>query len=157
MPVIRSVTVLGGVFALAACANVPPVVGVPGPNKDAAAFQKDETACRQQAATAASTGTQAVPPPSSTARWDQYFASYTACESAHGNAVAEVPWPVAYAASTGAPVPYAYAYAYAYAYGYGYPYFFGDTYPVFFGGYYGFGYGRRFGFYHGGYGHGGHR
>jgi len=180
MRTLRPVLLFTSTLAVAACATAPtPVVGLPGPNKDIATFRKEDSACRQEAGQAARTA-PAQPGQAATAasgntneQWKQFFASYTQCETAHGNVVQPVPWAVAYAdylgtntapyAYAGYPYPYAYGYPYAYA---GYPGFYGDPflfgypYPFFFGVGYGFGYGRfgyaHFGGFHGGF-HSGHR
>ena len=154
----RMLPVACATLALAGCAAaVTPVVAVPGPNKDVATFQKDETACRSDAAQAASPAGA-----NTNTKWASYFAAYTQCANAHGDHVQPVPWNVANV-GFGTPYPayggygyggYGYGgYGYGYPYGYdpffyGYPYGF---YPGFFGFGYGFGYGRF------GYGYGGFR
>lgn len=174
---------MGGMLALvglgvAGCATVTPVVTVPGPNKDAATFHKDDEACRKEASqTAYGTATPAAPPAGSTtsssgltgtnAQWQRYFASLAQCATAHGEAVAAVPWAVAYSAYLGYPAPYPVATGYPIGYGWGYPYGWAAPYgydpffPGYFGGFYGvgFGYGpyfyRSHGWAHGGWYHGG--
>ncbi|MEJ0047436.1 MAG: hypothetical protein WDN04_15980 [Rhodospirillales bacterium] len=84
-----------------------PVVGIPGPNKDFATFQKDEQACRAAAVQVAqpSNGAQGGPaaPASGTQKvgWQQFFTGYAQCQAAHGNYVQPVPWVVAYATYLG--------------------------------------------------------
>jgi hypothetical protein len=138
-------------------------VGLPGPNKDIATFQKEDAACRHDAGEAARAPASAAPGQQAASgntndQWKQFFASYAQCETSHGNVVQPVPWAAAYSDYLGyntVPVGYGY-YGYPYAYA-GYPYFYGDPflfgypYPFFFGGGYGF-YGR-FGYGHFGYGH----
>ncbi len=162
-----------GTLALSACATTTPVVAVPGPNKDIAAFQKDDLACRAQASQAAHgpLGAQTASD-GSNAEWTRYFAALTQCATAHGDTVAAVPWTTAYAAYLGTPyaypafaAPVGYGYGYPYAYGYaGDPFFYGYGYPFFGGigfygaGFYGHGYyGHGWGGYRGGWGgyHGG--
>ena len=178
---------LGGVLALGGCAAaVTPVVALPSPTKDPQAFRADETECRREAATAANPGTaqagaaQTAPSMGNTnAQWQRYFASYTQCETARGNAVQPVPWTGAYATYLGYPATVGYGFGYGngfgYGGGYGYPYGFGGgygfggygygyDYPFFYPGFVGFygagfGYGRfggGFGHYGGGFGSGGH-
>jgi hypothetical protein len=154
--------VLGTTLSLGACATAAstPVVAYPGPSKDAATFQKDETACRTAAAQAAypnGAKTQAMPAPApdgANAEWERYFAAYSQCEASHGNSVHPVPWAAAYAAYLGYGAPYAYgpgyAYGYGYPYAYGYPFFYG--YPYYYG--YPFLYGPYFAAFYGGF-HGG--
>ena len=156
----RLVPVACATLALAGCAAaVTPIVAVPGPNKDAATFQKDEAACRVAAS-------QAVTPTgaNSNAKWAGYFSAYAQCANAHGDHVQPVPWNLANV-GFGQPYPaYGYGYGYpGYGYaGYGYggaydPFFYGypyGVYPGFFGFGYGFGYGR-FGYGYGGGFHGG--
>ena len=154
----RMLPVVCATLALAGCAaTVTPVVAVPGANKDASTFQKDEADCR-------STASQAAPSAgaNTNAKWASYFAAYTQCATAHGDHVQPVPWNVANV-GFGSPYP-GYGYS-GYGYGYGYPYggysyglydpfFYGypyGFYPGFFGFGYGFGYGRF------GYGYGGFR
>jgi len=155
MRILRPALLIASTLAVAACATGPtPVVGLPGPKKDIATFQKEDTGCRQQAGQAA----RAAASPNTNEQWKQFFASYAQCETAHGNVVQPVPWAVAYADYLGTnTAPYAYAgYPYPYAYAgypgfYGDPFLFGYPYPLFFGVGYGFGYGHFGGF------HGGHR
>lgn len=121
---------------LSACAaGAVPVVGVPGPNKTLAGFQKDEQACRAAAGQAAypqAAASGKVVPYSGNQNvdWQQFFTRYATCQAAHGNTVQPVPWAVAYAAYLGYglpyPVPYPApypppVYPYPYPYGYGYP------------------------------------
>jgi hypothetical protein len=172
----RPTLLLTSTLALAACATEPtPVVGLPGPNKDYATFQKEDTACRQEAkeANRPASGQQAASP-NTNDQWRLFFSTYAQCETSHGNVVRPVPWAVAYADylgyNNGAAVPYVgtpYAYGYGYPYAYaGYPFYadpflFGYPYPFIFGVGYGFGYGHlgygHFGYGHFGGFHGGHR
>jgi hypothetical protein len=172
----RPAILLTSTLALAACATSPtPVVGLPGPNKDFATFQKEDSACRQEAkqanspAAPAQTGQQAPASPNTDEQWSRFFATYAQCQAAHGNSVRPVPWSVAYADYLGygtAPYPYVgYPYGTPYAYA-GYPYFYDDAflfgypYPFVFGVGYGFGYGHFVGGFHGGFHgafHGGRR
>ena len=174
---------LGGILALGGCAAaVTPVVALPSPTKDPQAFRADETECRKEAATAANPGAaqagaaQTAPSMGNTnAQWQRYFASYTQCEAARGNAVQPVPWTGAYATYLGYPATVGYGFGYGGGYGYGSPYGFGGgygfggygfgyDYPFFYPGFVGFygagfGYGRfggGFGHYGGGFGGGGH-
>ncbi len=174
---------LGGILALGGCAAaVTPVVALPSPTKDPQAFRADETECRREAATAANPGAaqagaaQTAPSMGNTnAQWQRYFASYTQCEAARGNAVQPVPWTGAYATYLGYPATVGYGFGYGGGYGYGSPYGFGGgygfggygfgyDYPFFYPGFVGFygagfGYGRfggGFGHYGGGFGGGGH-
>jgi hypothetical protein len=128
----RTLLCLAATALLSACAGNPvPVVGIPGPNKDFAAFQKDEQACRTAAGQAAhaSQGAQRGPAAPSSGNqnvvWQQFFAAYAQCQTAHGNAVQPVPWVVAYATYLGHVPPYpppAYPYPYPYPpYPYAYP------------------------------------
>jgi len=158
---------LGSTFVLCACAVGPtPVVGLPGPNKDMATFQKEDIACRREAGQAAHPAgapqQSAAPAGNTNDQWQTFFSHYAQCETAHGNVVQPLPWAAAYAdyLGYGSP-PYAYAaygypaYPFAYAsypYAYGDPFLFGYPYPFFFGAGYGFGYGR-YGYGHFGYGH----
>jgi hypothetical protein len=175
----RSAILLGSTLALGACATAPtPVVGLPGPSKDIATFQKEDSACRQEASQAArapatpAEGAAAAPSANSHAQWQIFFDHYAHCETAHGNVVQPVPWAAAYADYLGtntaptayAAYPYAYGYGYPYAYAgyplyYGGPFLFGYPYPFFFGARYGFGYGHfGHGHFGGGFhGGGGHR
>ncbi len=111
---------------LAACATTPvPVIGIPGPNKDVAAFQKDEQDCRTAASQAVYPPRGAPAAPGSGNQhvdWQQFFTGYAQCQTAHGNSVQRVPWVVAYAAYLGYGLPYpmpypppVYPYPYAYA------------------------------------------
>ena len=126
-PLCLTVTALLGACA----ANPVPVVGIPGPNKDVAAFQKDEQACRTAAGQAAhpSPGAQAGPATSDSGNqnggWQQFFTSYAQCQTAHGNFVQPVPWVIAYATYLGHAPPYPMPYLPPYpppAYPYPYPY-----------------------------------
>jgi hypothetical protein len=133
----RTLLCLGIAALLGACAASPvPVVGIPGPNKDVAAFQKDEQACR----TAASQAAQSQPgapaasaAPSSGAQnggWQQFFTSYAQCQTEHGNYVQPVPWVVAYATYLGHAQPYPPPYPPPYPYPYPYaPYPYVPMYP----------------------------
>ena len=152
----RMLPVVCTALTLAGCAAaVTPVVAVPGPNKDAVAFQKDEADCRGSAAQAVSTAGA-----NTNAKWSSYFSAYAQCAAAHGDRVQPVPWNLANV-GFGTPYPaygyYGYGYPYAgYPYGFGDPFFLGypyGFYPGFFGFGYGFGY-SRFGY---GYGYGGFR
>jgi len=166
MRVAQLAVLLGSTLALGACAAGPtPVVGLPGPNKDIATFQKEDAACRQEAGQAVHPASAAAPVSGNTNdQWQVFFSHYAQCETAHGNVVEPAPWATAYADYLGYGVPpYAYAgYGYPYAYA-GYPYFYGSPflygypYPFFFGVGYGFGYGHIGGYGHfgGGFGHGG--
>ena len=109
----RTLLCLAVTALLGACADSPlPVVGIPGPNKDVATFQKDEQACRTAAAQAAypAHGAQGAPAASSSGNrnidWQQFFTGYTQCQAAHGNAVQRVPWVVAYGTYLGYGLPY---------------------------------------------------
>lgn len=170
-----SALLLGSTLALGACASAPtPVVGLPAPGKDVATFQKEDTACRQEASQAArapaSPGEAGAA--NSNAQWQIFFDHYAHCETAHGNGVQPVPWAAAYAdylgtstvpyAYVGTPYAWGYGYPYAYAgypYYYGGPFLFGYPYPFFFGAGYGFGFGHYgYGHFGGGFhGGGGHR
>ncbi len=89
---------------LGACAASPvPVIGQPGPQKSPVAFQADEAACRQQAATEAGPAGTA----NSNVRWSAFFAAYGKCQEAKGNRVMPVPWDLAYAAYLGGVLPFA--------------------------------------------------
>lgn len=104
------------VVPLSGCAiNPVPVSALPGPNKDQAAFTKDETFCRTAAARAAyqnrpgPQGEAGQPVPHSAnvnVTWQEYFTSYGQCESARGNIVQPVPWGVAYQLYLGYGLPY---------------------------------------------------
>lgn len=99
---------------LAACTPAPvPVLGQPGPQKDPAAFQREEADCRRSAAEAvfpgvAAPGTKPAPPAvaNTNAEWSDFFAAYAKCQAAHGNAVVPVTWPLAYAAFLGGEMPF---------------------------------------------------
>jgi hypothetical protein len=163
-------------LGVAGCATVTPVVTVPGPNKDAATFHKDDEECRKAASqtaygsaapVAAPTGTTPGTAPAGSGvtgtneQWQRYFASLSQCATAHGDSVAAVPWAVAYSAYLGYPAPYPVAAGYpvGYGYGWGYPYYgwgypYGYGYP-FFPGYYGAFYGVGFGYWNHGWAHAG--
>ncbi len=145
-------------LALAGCAaTVTPVVAVPGPNKDLAVFQRDETACRTAAAEAAVPAGDAA---NTSARWSRYFAAYAQCAASHGDAVQPVPWAAAGVGFNDPAVPYGYGYGYGYAYPYtyGYPIAFGYPYGFYPGIGYGLGYGYGFGYgFYGRFGYGGYR
>jgi len=106
-----------------------PVSALPGPGKDPAAFQRDETACRIAAASAAypgeriSDGQSAPASGNVNAVWQAYFAAFGKCEAARGNLVQPVPWAVAYQLYLGFGYPALYppAFGLAYAPAYGYP------------------------------------
>jgi hypothetical protein len=160
----QALVVLAAGLGLSACATAAvPVAAVPGPNKDAATFQKDEAACRAEAGRAAypaagatTSGQGARASGGTEGAWGAYFAAYSQCEASRGNPVQPVPWSV----YTGYPPAYGYAAAYGYPYyGWGYPYYgwgypwgaYPGFYPGFVAFYGGFGYG-----FHGGF-HGGRR
>jgi hypothetical protein len=116
------------------CAEAPvPVSALPGPNKNATTFNRDETACRTQAAqaaypAAAPAGQKEMPSGGNTNDiWDRFFKSYAQCEAAKGNYLQPVPWAVAYGLYLGFGLPYPPPYAMPYppVYGapmaYGYP------------------------------------
>ena len=122
-----------GVFLGGCAINPVPVSALPGPNKDLATFQKDETACRLAAARAAypagtapsgqaAGGAQMAPASGNVnAVWQAYFASFGQCESARGNLVQPVPWAVAYQLYLGFGYPLPYPGGYAPAFGAPYP------------------------------------
>lgn len=128
----RTLLCLAVTALLGACAGNPvPVVGIPGPNKDFATFQKDEQACRAAGGlaahpSAAAQGAQAAPSTEAPGGgWQQFFTGYAQCQTAHGNAVQAVPWVIAYATYLGHAPPYPMAYPpppYPYPYPYAYPY-----------------------------------
>ncbi len=150
----QALVVLAAGLGLSACATAAvPVAAVPGPNKDAATFQKDEAACRAEAGRAAypaagatTSGQGARASGGTEGAWGAYFAAYSQCEASRGNPVQPVPWSV----YTGYPPAYGYAAAYGYPYyGWGYPYYgwgypwgaYPGFYPGFVAFYGGFGYG----------------
>jgi hypothetical protein len=139
MKAMTGVAALGTALLLTACAvSPPPMMAVPGKNKDVAAFQADETACRQAASQAAYPPAAAgAKPPAAAAAWQMYDDAYGRCMTAHGDTVQ--------------PVPYAaYAGYYPYYYdGFADPFFFPGYYDGFYGGIglVSFGYGYGFGHY----------
>ncbi len=109
----RVLPLLGLCAALAACAiNPVPVSALPGPNKDYAAFQKDETACRVAAARTAYPNSPAPQAGNVNAIWQTFFTSYGKCEAARGNLVQPVPWAIAYQLYLGYGLPYPIVYGY---------------------------------------------
>ena len=120
---VRAMIILCGAAAVDACTVAAvPVTALPGPNKDLAAFNKDETACRREAALAAYPGGNGAPGPAASSNvnvnWRQFFTSFAKCETARGNLIQPVPWAVAYAVYLGYgpsyPPPYPPVYGYAY-------------------------------------------
>jgi hypothetical protein len=106
------ISLAGGVALLGGCAAGPvPVSALPGPNKDVASFNRDETACRTEAARAAypasgaATAPAAAQPGNTNVVWDRFFSSYGKCEAAKGNYVQPVPWAVAYGLYLGIGLP----------------------------------------------------
>ncbi len=170
----RFVIPLGAALTLGGCvvATPPTLVAAPGQNKDAAAFERDESSCRQQASQAAYISQAPGGAPVDTksrsgnaAAWQRYDTSYAQCMTGHGDSVQPAAWagvyggyPAAYGYPYGV---YGYPFAYGYPYGlgyFGYPGFYGGFYPGFGFGFGGFGfggYGRFGGGYGGGFGHGG--
>ena len=127
----RVLALLGLFIPLSACAiHAVPVSTLPGPNKTPAAFARDETACRMEAAKAAyPAGTPAPARPGAgggnvNAVWQAFFTSFGHCEAARGNLVQPVPWAVAYQLylGLGYPLPYPGAYAPVFASPYPLPY-----------------------------------
>ncbi len=103
----RVLPLLSVCAALAACAINPlPVSALPGPNKDYAAFQKDETTCRIAGARTAYPQGGAPSSGNVNAVWQAFFTSYGQCEAAHGNLVQPVPWAVAYQLYLGYGLPF---------------------------------------------------
>jgi hypothetical protein len=148
MRYIRLPLPVGLLLGLAACsAAAPPdsdVIGLPGKGKDLAAFQQDDTACRNYAL--ARLSPTAGPAGGAPLAAQPFGVSYAQCMVAHGDTVQPAPEP-AYA-----------AYPYAYPYGFAEPYFDGFEVGGFYGGDRDFG-GRdrawHGGDWHGGEGHGG--
>ena len=161
----RTVAALGASLTVAACVAQPPaapaVTVLPGKNKDAAAFQQDQTICEQHAVAHTGYGTpsnspvrppavaQAAPATPANAQIapaappDQ--AAYVQCMAARGDTV-QIASPVA--GDSG------YAYAYPYAPGYPYPYAGPYPYAYPYDGFYGGWYGGGWGWGRGGWGHG---
>ena len=140
----RTLLCLSAAAGLSACAANPvPVVGIPGPNKDVATFQKDERACRTVAGQAAYPAQAATPGKTApysgnqNVDWQQFFTSYAQCQQTHGNIVQPVPWAVAYAAYLGIGLPYPAPYPVPYPpppiYPYPYPYPYPAPYPYAYG------------------------
>ena len=120
-----------GAIALNGCAAGPvPVSALPGPNKDVASFNRDETACRTQGAQAAYPATAAGQPTVSQSGnvnvvWDRFFTSYAQCEKAKGNYVQPIPWAIAYGLYLGFGLPYPAPYPAPYPPPYGPPIVYG--------------------------------
>ncbi len=118
----RSLAWLGLSIPVSACAiNPVPVTALPGPNKDFATYQKDETQCRSEAAKAAYAPNQGAGNVNTS--WQTFFTAFGKCESARGNLVQPVPWAVAYQNYLGYGMPYPAPYPPAYAYPPPYLYF----------------------------------
>jgi hypothetical protein len=99
-----------GAVLLNGCAAGPvPVSALPGPNKDVASFNRDESACRVVAAQAAypvASQAEVAVSRNTNAVWDRFFTSYGQCETAKGNYVQPVPWAIAYGLYLGIGLPY---------------------------------------------------
>jgi hypothetical protein len=185
---IRRLLLCGAVLALDACAQQPvpnpASVVMPGPGKDAATFQVDDSICRQHAAAgtgygdlapqpapkwnvpvrdvpnAQPTQANALQPPEVTIPNQQ---QYLQCMAARGNAVAFVP-PQYGAADNWDGYPYPYDWAYSDYYLWPYGFYSGGFIAVFGNGFHGGQFHRRFfhdgaSFHtfarHGGFAHGG--
>jgi hypothetical protein len=156
---VRTLAALGVSLALGACADGPPpgpaAIVLPGQGKTEAAFQQDETICRQHAISHTGYGDLSQPPrasapvpatgPAASPGQPSQDVSFMQCMAARGDTV-QMQSSGGYPYGYDAPYPY----SYAYGYGYGYPYLYPD-YDVVFGGV-GF---FHHGFFRGGFHHGG--